>query len=717
MNAGNKTRTRPECAISRRNFLKIGGAGIFVFFTAGALPFVEQTEAAPLPDDFNAFLKIGEDGRVACFTGKIEMGQGIVTSLAQMCADELDVALESVDMVMGDTRLCPWDRGTFGSLTTRVFGPKLREAAAEARAVLLQLAAERLGEPVSKLAAENGEVYVSSESSRRVGYGQLTEGKRIERRLSGEAPVKKPEEFKVMRRSVLRSDAREKVTGSAKYAGDILLPDMLYASLLRPPVHGATLRSVNTAKAEAMEGVRVVQEGDFVAVLHPLPDIAEKALQEVEARFDIPDTALAKVDENSIFSHLLEVAPEGNVIASQGSLEQGRQTATVATRTTFYDGYVAHAPIEPHAATAQFIDGQATVWPSAQTPFPVQEQVAQALGIPSEKVHVISPYIGGGFGGKTRNLQAVEAARLAKMTGRPVQVAWTREEEFFYDSYRPAAVVQVDSGVDAQGRLTFWDFGVYFAGDRGAETIYAVPNQRTTAYAGTWSAPAGAHPFAVGAWRAPANNTNTFARESQVEIMAAAAGKDPLAFRLANLKDKRMRDVLQAAAQKYGWKEEPFPRSFTGTGRGIACGIDAGTYVATIAEVEVDTTTGAVQVTRVVAAQDMGLCVNPEGAAIQMEGCITMGLGYALSEELHFRGGDIQDRNFHTYEIPRFSWLPVIETVILDRRHQPPHGGGEPAIITMGGALANAIFDACGARMLRLPMTPSRIKQALAGSA
>ncbi|MCF8062863.1 MAG: molybdopterin-dependent oxidoreductase, partial [Deltaproteobacteria bacterium] len=242
--------------------------------------------------------------------------------------------------------------------------------------------------------------------------------------------------------------------------------------------------------------------------------------------------------------------------------------------------------------------------------------------------------------------------------------------------------------------------------------FYDIPHHRTVSYGG-WRGTPGSHPFATGAWRAPSNNTNTYARGSQIDIMSARAGADPLAFRLRHLADARMKRLLQAAARAFGWTPLSAP---SGKGRGIACGIDAGTYVATIAEVEVDRGTGAVSVNRVVCAQDMGLSINPEGAAIQMEGCITMGMGYALTEEVRFRGGEILDSNFDTYEIPRFSWLPEIETVIIENPDSPPQGGGEPAIITMGGVLANAVFDACGARLFQLPMTPERIKAALAAA-
>jgi isoquinoline 1-oxidoreductase len=312
----------------------------------------------------------------------------------------------------------------------------------------------------------------------------------------------------------------------------------------------------------------------------------------------------------------------------------------------------------------------------------------------------------------------VEAARLAQMAGRPVQVAWTRAEEFFYDTFRPAAVVRIASGYDAGGRLTLWDYQVYGAGSRGSDVFYDVANRRVRVY-GEWgdtrSGPASLHPFAVGPWRAPAANTNRFAAEQQMDIMASAAGVDPLEFRLRNTSDPRMLGVLRAVAQAYGWTRAVHPRR-SGRGRGLACGADAGSYVAHVAEVTVDRSTGAVKVERVVCAQDMGIVVNPDGARMQIEGAITMGLGYALAEEIRFRSGAIQDSNFDTYQLPRFSWVPTIETVLVPNDDLAPQGGGEPAIINMGAVIANAIYDATGARLTRLPMSPERVLAAIRGA-
>jgi isoquinoline 1-oxidoreductase len=694
--------------MNRRQFLKLTGGGIFLFFTIGDLEALAQRrQGRSLPSDFNAFLKIGEDGRVSCYTGKIEMGQGVSTSLAQMLADELDVAVDSVDMVMGDTDICPWDMGTFGSMTTRFFGPALRSAGAEARGVLIQLASEHLGIPEKNLTTENGAVFETRNVQKKVTYAELAAGKKIERHLSEKPPVKKLSQFKVMTKPLVRADGRDKVTGKAKYAGDIQLPGMLYARILRPPAHGSKLIDVDLSDAKAMEGLQVIQDGEFVAVLHKYPDLAELGLSKIKAKFDKPQSDL---DDKNIFDHLLKVAPEGNVVAKEGNLEKGEHDATSIVEETYLDGYKAHAPIEPHAAVVNIEGNKATVWSSSQTPFSLKEEVAKELGCAPENVHVISPFLGGAFGGKSRNQQVVEAARLAKRTGKPVQVAWTRKEEFFYDSFRPAAIVKVKSGITGNGRICLWDYHVYYAGERGAQQFYNIPHHATTVHNSSWVGAPGSHPFSTGPWRAPGNSTNTFARESQIDIMASKAQVDPLEFRIRNLEDKKMQRVLTTAAGKFGWKPAKAP---SGRGYGIACGMDAGSYVAAFAEVEVDKTTGNVQVKRVVCAQDMGLAINPEGAAIQVEGCITMGLGYALREHIRFRAGEIFDLNFDSYEIPRFSWLPEIETIIIEDNQSDPQGGGEPAIITMGAVVANAVFDATGIRLFELPLSPEKIKEAI----
>ncbi len=539
--------------LNRREFLKLLGGGIVILFSPYDSITMQESKRRGFrqrtPDDFDAFLRIGEDGRVTCLTGKIEMGQGAITSLAQILADELNVPLDSVDMVMGDTDLCPWDMGTFGSLSTRMFGPIMRAAAAEARAVLMELAAEYLKIPQNKLIAKDGLIWDKTQNKNTVSYAQLTKGKKIQRRLKQKAIVEKPSEFTIVGKPLLRRDALEKVTGEAKFAGDIRLSGLLYARILRPPAHRAELKSVNTTAAQKMKGVRVVQDRDLVAVLHEHPDEAEKALAKIKAQFKKPE---AEVDDTTIFDHLVNVAPEGEIVAQGGNLAQGKKLASEIFEEKYLNSYVAHSPIETHTAVAKIEGDKATVWVSTQRPFGDQESVAQAIGLPTKNVRIITPFVGGGFGGKTSNRQAIEAAQLAKLTGKPVQVAWTRPEEFFYDTFRPAAVVKIKSGINGSGKIVHWDYMVYYAGERGSEQFYEIPHHRTVFSGGGWRGTPGSHPFRTGAWRAPANNTNTFARESHIDIMASKAGIDPLEFRLKHFSHKRVRSVLEHSANKIG---------------------------------------------------------------------------------------------------------------------------------------------------------------------
>jgi len=693
--------------MKRRDFLKATGAfGLFVSFPLSAA-LQEHAERPGYPKDFNAYFRIGPDGRVGCFVGKVEMGQGAMTALAMLAAEELDVPLERVDMLMGDTDLCPWDQGTWGSLSVWQFGPVLRGAAAEARAVLLQLASERLGAPVERLQVQAGIVSVTGAPARRVGYGELVQGKRIERHLA-DVKVKPVAQFTQVGKDAPRKDGRAKVTGAAKFAADILPPGTLQACVLRPPAHGARLLAVDTSEAEKLPGVRVLRDGDLVAVLHARPDGAREALGRVKATYQPSPSTL---NDQTIFEHLLKAAPPARELVARGSLPTGEALAVQRLESTYLNGYVAHAPMEPHTAVAQWDKGRMTVWASTQAPFLLKGQLVQALGLKPREVRVITPYLGGGFGGKGGCPPALEAARLARLAGVPVQVTWSRREEFFLDTFRPAAVVKVRAGLDRGGRIAFWEHHVIAAGDQEAQSVYDLPHQRIQS-SGGWMGgnPPGLHPFAIGAWRAPAANTNVHASESHMDALAALAKVDPLEFRLKHLKNPRMVGVLQAAAKAFGWTPKAGP---SGRGFGVACADHRDTLVAAMAEVAVDRTTGEVQVKRVVVAQDMGVVVNPDGARQQVEGCVTMGLGYALSEEVRFKSGQVLDENFDTYRIPRFAQVPKIQTILIDNPGLPAQGGGEPAIVVMGALIANAIHDAVGIRLLQLPMTPERVKRAL----
>ena len=692
-----------ELLNSRRDFLKKIGGGIIVTFTIGKLSILDGWAHNPEAEvlNFNAYLRVKEDGRVDCYTGKIEMGQGVNTSLAQAVAEELEVSIYSIDMVMGDTELCPYDDGTWGSLTTRFADPVLRAAGAEARIILLGLAATQLNVAPELLEAKEGVVYVKNDPSKKISYAALTKGQKIIETLNDKPALKKAKDFKVIGTPIVRLDAEAKVTGKAKYSGDIKLPGMVYASIVRPAVFGSKKISVDASKLGQFEGAKLIEEGNLVAVIHPNSEIAYAAAQTVKVNWDAPKL---NINQDTIFKHLEDTIKESKIHQEGGNLATGKTLSTTLVDGDYLDGYKAHASIETHCATCYFEGDKLTIWASTQSPFGTRKHIAKALNMEVEKVHVKQILLGGGFGGKISDLQAVEAARIAKISKKPVQLVWSRQEEFMFVGFRPAALMKVRSGVDRNGKLKLWNFDIYCAGTRGTSLFYDIEHNRTRMFDDKK-----VHPFGVGAWRAPGNNSTTFARESHIDATAHKAGIDPLEFRLNNLKDDRMRATLQLAAKTFGWKTS----KKEGHGYGIALGDDAGTCVALIAEVFVDKTTGIVQPIRMVCAQDMGQVVNPHGATIQTEGGLTMGLGYALSEDIEFEGGAVKTTGFGNYEITRFSKTPPISCVFVDKMNAKPEGGGEPAIICVGGAIANAVFDACGARVNQMPITAERILAAM----
>ena len=406
--------------LSRRDFLKISGCGVFVFFSTGIYSAIDvQQRGRSYPTDFNAYLKISDDGRVSLFCSKIEMGQGIITSMAQMLAEELDVTLDSIDMVMGDTMLCPWDSGTTGSRSTKNFGPPLRRAGAEAKAILLQMASEQLNITPERLVVKNGVVSDKMNAVITVTYAELVKGKQIDRHISG-VPIKSISEHTICGTPTMRTDARAKVMGEAKFTCDIKLPGMLYAKVLRPPSHDATLASVDVSKALNITGAIVIQKDGLIAVLHENPELAAYVLALVSAKWNVPEP---KVDNQSIFDYLKKAAPDGRVYVEKGSLPDGHAAAKQRVESEFYNHYVAHAPIEPYAVLAHVEDEQVTVWASTQAPFRVRGTVAETLEIPEKNVRVITPFVGGGFGGKKSGRQISEAVKLSKITGHPVQLA------------------------------------------------------------------------------------------------------------------------------------------------------------------------------------------------------------------------------------------------------------------------------------------------------
>jgi nicotinate dehydrogenase subunit B len=681
---------------TRRRFLESVGAGVVVLVTirrGSLLAELPDQQQQQIPDAIGAWLHIGEDGAVTVFTGKVEVGQDIRTSLTQAVAEELHVAPASIKLVMGDTELTPYDAGTFGSRSTPQMGTQLRRASATARGLLLARAAELWHLQLQDLALVDGKI-VDSKRNRSLRIGEVTRGQRIVQTIASESPTTAPTEWKVAGKSLPKVSGRDIVTGRHRYTSDMKLPGMLIGKVLRPVAAGATLVSVDAKAAQALPGVVAVTDGEFAGVAAPDEATASRALALLKAEW----RTTPQPSHREIFEHLKRTARGGNP-NQRGSLDDGLAAADEHLQATYNAAYIAHVPLEPRAAVAQWENDKLTVWTGTQRPFGVRDELTRAFAIPAERVRVIVPDTGAAYGGKHSGEAAIEAARLAQAAKRPVKLVWTREEEFAWAYFRPAARIEIRSGVRTDGTLTAWEFIDYNAGAAGLAMPYEVANQRTAFQ------PAET-PLRQGSYRALAATANNFARETHMDELAERVKMDRLAFRLHNLRNPRLTAVLQAAAQKFGWSSwRPSP----GRGIGIACGTEKGGFVATCAEVTVDRASGRVTPMRLVTAFECGAIVNPDGLRNQVDGCVVMGLGGALWEAIEFENGRILNPRLSQYRVPRFSDIPLMETVLLDRKDLPSAGAGETPIIALAPALGSAIFQASGVRLRSLPLAPSGV--------
>jgi isoquinoline 1-oxidoreductase len=698
----------PSLKCDRREFFRIAGAGLVVALVLGDA--VAQRPGPgrrrrgfgpPMPRELGAWLHIGPDSTVTVYTGKVEVGQNIRTSLTQAVAEELRVPPGRIRLVMADTARTPFDGGTAGSRTTPTMAAQLRRVGAAARELLLDLAAEQGKVPRDSLTVAGGKV-VGPRSRLSFAFGELTRGKKLLKVIDEQAPTTAPEKWTVAGTPVPKVDGRAFVTGAHRYASDVARPGMLFGKVLRPPAFGAKLVSVQTRAAAAMPGVTVAHEGDFVGVAAPTEALAARALAAIRAEWKTTPQPSGDELFTYLKSHPAPARGFGGRFRSrpQGSVKEGLAAADRTLEATYTVAYIAHAPLEPRAAVAEWAADKLTVWTGTQMPFRVRAALAAAFRLAEGHVHVIVPDTGSGYGGKHTGEAALEAARLAKAAGKPVKLVWTREEEFTWAYFRPAGVIEVKAGVKNDGTLTAWEFHNYNSGGSALATPYQVANQHVQFH------PAES-PLRQGSYRALAATANHFARESHMDDLAHAVGLDPLAFRLKSLKDERLRAVLQAAAKQFGWgKAKPA----AGHGFGIAVGTEKGDYVSTCAEVAVDRRRGAIQVVRVVTAFECGAILNPEHLKNQVEGAAVMALGGALYEEIRFKDGKIQNPRFSLYRVPRFRDAPALETVLLDRKDLPSAGAGEAPMITLAPAVGNAIFQATGVRLRSLPMAPQGFK-------
>jgi CO/xanthine dehydrogenase Mo-binding subunit len=688
----------------RRDFFKLLGAGIAVFTMTKDAGAMQETAPArgfhpeELPKEINAWLHIGEDGGVTAFTGKVEIGQNIRTSLAQTVADELRVPFESVRMVTADTALTPFDFGTVGSRSMPMMSPQLRRVAAAARDLLVGVAAKEWNVPPEGLKAADAKV-TDPASGRSLRYAELARGKTLAQNLPAEDPVTPPTEWTVAGKSVPKVNGRAFVTGRHQYTPDLRPAGLLYGKVLRPPSFDATIISYDDTATKAMPGVVVVRDGDFVGAAAPTEREAQKALDAIRVQWkEVP-----QISSREIFSYLKKNAADKSddrFRKQSGSMEEGLSRAAHRLDATYTISFIAHAPLEARAAVAEWADGKLTVWTGTQRPFAVRDELAIVFHIPESSVRVIVPDMGSAYGGKHTSEAALEAARLARAAGRPVRVFWTREEEFTWAYFRPAGVIQIKSGIASDGKLTAWEFHNYNSGMSAIETPYVVANRRIEFHPVPFN-------MRQGSYRGLAATANVFARETHMDALARAAQIDPLEFRLKNISEPRLRAVFEAGAKSFGW---PRKKTQEGQGFGLGGGTEKGGYVATFAEVAVDRASGAVRVARVASAYECGAIVNPDGLRNQAIGAIIQGMGGALFEAIEFENGRITNPHFASYRVPRFRDVPEIEAVLIDRKDIPSAGAGETPMLGIAPAIGSAIFDATGVRLNGLPLAPNGVK-------
>ncbi|MFO7825252.1 MAG: molybdopterin cofactor-binding domain-containing protein [Cyclobacterium sp.] len=688
-------RKLPGKGLSRRSFFKYMGAGIATYFVwtdylaSGVLPKSEGDLLAP--DQLSSWIHLSETGQITVFTGKVEVGQNIRTSLTQVVAEELFLPVSSITLVMGDTHRTPYDRGTYGSLTTPQMAPILRKAAANLREILLEQARKEWKIEEVSLTMDQGMVQ-HPKNGKKLSYGDLAKGKTLLQQMDDNVPTIEPTNWKIAGTSVPKVNGREFITGKHRYVSDMVLPGMLYGKVLRPPVQGAKLRAVKTERAESMAGVQLVREGDFIGVVAQNTRTAAMALASIEADWD----SSPQVSRAQLFDHLLSSAEKGNPVSSQ--VTKAFDESTHKIQHDFEVQYIAHVPLEPRAGLAQWTGNQLEVWTGTQRPFGVQEELERTFDLPGEQIRVYMPDTGSGYGGKHTGEAGIEAARLSKATGKPVKVNWTREEEFKWAYFRPAGLIKVKAAVKGQG-IVSWEFHNYNSGGAGIDLPYLGTNKHQEYHRSDT-------PLRQGSYRALASTANIFAIESTVNDLARKIEADPLQFRLDNLDNDRLEAVINAAAGDFDWNRA---KAGPNHGFGMACGAVKGGFVATFAEISVDRESRELKIIKAITAFECGAIINPRHLESQVTGCVLQGLGGALFESVDFKDGDISNAFLSSYRVPRFKDVPDMKVILLDRKDLPSSGAGEAPIVCIAPAIRNAIDDAVGVKINRLPMLPSGI--------
>ncbi|MBI3683446.1 MAG: xanthine dehydrogenase family protein molybdopterin-binding subunit [Acidobacteria bacterium] len=763
-----------NAGFSRRNFLKRAGALIVTFSMAGSarkLAAQSPVQRGTALNQVDSWIAIARDESITAYSGKCEFGQGFSTVQYQLIAEELNVPLDRITLIFCDTFLTPDQGVTSGSQSHPAeFGATgLRQALATAREALFQMASQQLNVPVDQLMVEDGVIKVTANPSRQMTYGQLIGSKTFNLTLNNRAVVKDPSRYSILGTSVPRYDIPAKVTGEYQYVQNVRVPGMLHGKVVRPPAVGAKVISVNEGSVSGLPGnVKVVVKNDFVGVVADKEWQAIQAAEALEVKWSQGDPL---PDQQELYAWMRKQPTRDAYTVLAEDVDSMLKTAARVVSATYLHPYQMHGSLASSCAVADVrgsgSSATATIWSATQGVYPQRDSAAMVLGIPRENVRVIFVEGSGCYGINGADTVSYDAALLSQAVGKPVRVQFTRRDEMSGgENYGPAYVLDLRAGVDDKGQIIAWDYESWTLtkGGRpnattpgniitgalvGFPTPALVPargnppanyanngNAASSYGAGVVAGRSGgtgnirgervlthsiASPFFTGPLRSPARLQNTFANESFIDEVAASVKADPVEYRRRHLTDSRLIDVLNAAAKAADWDSRPSPKpgnARTGvvTGRGISCVLYEGDngYCALVAEVQVDQETGRIVVKRLVASQDSGPVSNPDGLRNQMEGGVLQGMSRALREEVRWDEQAITSTHWRTYPVYQFGEpLPVVETVLVNRPDQPHMGAGECTITTVAAAIANAVFDATGARLRQIPFIPARVLLAL----
>jgi len=736
-------------AISRRAFLHTGGAIVVSFALEAALPKWAVAQNSPTGGDLgkpldarevDSFLAFHVDSSVTLYTSKVDVGTGLRAAMSQMAAEELGIPVERITVLDGDTALTPNQGGTGGSSGIPVGGVGVRQAAATARQAILNLAAGQLKRPAAELTLADGFVRPAA-GGPGISVASLIGGKRLAVQVDPKAPLKDTSRYAVVGKPILRPDVPGKCTGQHAYVQDFTLPGMLHARVIRPPAMGAKLVSVDESSIRNIPDVRVIRMENFLAVVAKDEWAAVRAAGELKATWTdwqgLPGSeALAR--------HVRESALDRDeVLVSRGDITAGLSAAAKRFSATYSWPCQSHASLGPSCAVADVRADGATIWTASQGTYAMRANFAKVFGMPEEKLRVVYLDGSGSYGGNGNDDAAADAFLLSKKIEQPVRVQWMRQDEHGWDPKGPPQLLDLRGGLDEDGRIIAWETQMWLpatvpgtrpllaadaaaipqAHGQGAGAIsqngdppYAAPNLQVVVH---WLKETPLRPSNL---RAPGKIANVFAVEGFTDELAAEAKVDPVEFRLRGLTDQRAIDVLKRAAEMIGWQPRPSPNARRAQGNLVGRGVghvhykQSENYVAVAMEVAVDPVSGRVNVRRVTCAHDCGLVINPDGLRNQIEGCIVQTLSRALHEEVKFDRSRVTSVDWASYPILTFPSAPQVDVFLIDRPSLPPFGAGEAATAPVAAALANAIFDATGARLRSAPFTPERVKAALVGS-